>query len=122
QPPFSAADRRIESGGAAIPGAHHPQVGGAPGQGAHVTLEANAPRAAARDSRDPPLDPVERAIDHLISLQYPTGYWEAEMVWNSMLLSQYVIVRRIIATHPALRAGAQGRWPIDEQSRQRIIQ
>ncbi|HZS41406.1 MAG TPA: prenyltransferase/squalene oxidase repeat-containing protein [Polyangia bacterium] len=74
-----------------------------------MTPDANAAaqRAAARDSRDS----LERAIDHLISLQYPTGHWEAEMVWNSMLLSQYVLVRRIT-----------GRWPIEESARQRIIQ
>jgi lanosterol synthase len=61
---------------------------------------------AGRDARDP----LERAIDHLVSIQYPNGYWEAEMVWNSMLLSQYIIVRRIT-----------GRWPLDVGTRERIL-
>jgi squalene/oxidosqualene cyclase-like protein len=74
-----------------------------------VTPEPHARRAPAREPR-PTEGGLERAIDHLVSIQYPTGYWEAEMVWNSMLLSQYVLVRRIT-----------GRWPIDEQSRQRIL-
>lgn len=52
-----------------------------------------------------------RAVEHLASVQYPTGYWEAEMVWNSMLLSQWVIVQRIV--------GRLDR--IDAQTRARIL-
>jgi lanosterol synthase len=40
-------------------------------------------------------DHLSRALDHLSRVQYPSGYWEAEMVWNSMLLSQWVITQRI---------------------------
>lgn len=40
-------------------------------------------------------DPLGRAVEHLASLQHAAGYWEAEMVWNSMLLSQWVIVQTI---------------------------
>ena len=36
------------------------------------------------------------ALAHLIGLQHPDGGWEGEMVWNTMLLSQYVIVHRIV--------------------------
>jgi 2,3-oxidosqualene cyclase len=53
---------------------------------------------------------LERAVQHLHSLQFPKGFWEAEMVWNSMLLSQYVLVQRIA-----------GRWPIDEKRRRLIL-
>jgi lanosterol synthase len=56
--------------------------------------------------------PVERAMGHLLSLQNATGHWEAEMVWNTMLLSQYVLVRRIVG----------GRhWPIEENVRRGIV-
>jgi lanosterol synthase len=41
-------------------------------------------------------DSLAKAIDYLISVQYPKGYWEAEMVWNTMLTSQWVIVQRIV--------------------------
>ena len=34
----------------------------------------------------------ERAIRSLIALQKADGGWEGEMVWNTMILSQYVIV------------------------------
>lgn len=71
------------------------------------------------DSRQPTVDATEaagadalaRAVDHLAAVQYPTGYWEAEMVWNSMLLSQWVIVQRIV--------GRLDR--IDAQTRARIL-
>ena len=54
-------------------------------------------------------DSLDRAIAHLCSLQHPSGYWEAEMVWNTMLLSQWVIVQKIV-----------GR-PIHEDRRRRIL-
>ncbi|HEV2371527.1 MAG TPA: prenyltransferase/squalene oxidase repeat-containing protein [Streptosporangiaceae bacterium] len=43
------------------------------------------------------------AIEHLCSLQLPDGRWEGEMVWNTMLLSQYVLTHRLV-----------GRWPLPE--------
>jgi lanosterol synthase len=67
------------------------------------------PPGANIDAPSPP--GLARAIEHLIAVQYPSGYWEAEMVWNSMLLSQWVIVQRMV--------GRLDR--IDEQTRARII-
>jgi lanosterol synthase len=40
--------------------------------------------------------PLARALHHLASLQNAPGHWEAEMVWNSMLLSQYVLTRKMV--------------------------
>ncbi len=37
-----------------------------------------------------------RALDHLLNLQRTDGCWEGEMVWNTMILSQYIIVRHIV--------------------------
>ena len=41
-----------------------------------------------------------RALQHLVSLQHADGCWEGEVVWNTMLLSQYVIVHRIVGSPP----------------------
>ncbi|MCS6912751.1 MAG: 2,3-oxidosqualene cyclase [Myxococcales bacterium] len=41
-------------------------------------------------------DPAQRALEHLVSLQRPDGSWEGEMVWCTMILSQYIIVRHIV--------------------------
>ena len=41
------------------------------------------------------LTPRERALRHLLSLQREDDSWEGEVVWCTMILSQYVIVRRI---------------------------
>ncbi len=57
-----------------------------------------------------PTSHLERALGHLVRLQHPTGFWEAEMVWNSMLLSQYVLARKIT-----------GRWPIPPEIREKIL-
>ena len=43
------------------------------------------------------------AVDHLCRLQHPDGRWEGEMVWNTMLLAQYVLTHRVV-----------GRWPLPE--------
>jgi len=43
---------------------------------------------------------LEGALHHLASLQQPDGCWEGEVVWNPMLLSQYVIVHRIVGSAP----------------------
>src|SRR5262249_8865760 len=53
---------------------------------------------------------LELAVKHLHSLQRPEGFWEAEMVWNSMLLSQYVLTMRIC-----------GRWPFDDQKKRLVL-
>jgi lanosterol synthase len=39
--------------------------------------------------------PLDRGINHLLSQQRQNGCWEGEMVWCTMILSQYVIVQRI---------------------------
>ena len=49
------------------------------------------------------------AADHLLSLQHDDGCWEGEMVWCTMILSQYVIVQHL--------AGRE--W--EPQVRERII-
>jgi 2,3-oxidosqualene cyclase len=38
---------------------------------------------------------VDRGIDHLLSQQRDDGCWEGEMVWCTMILSQYIIVKRV---------------------------
>src|SRR5260370_4572011 len=57
-------------------------------------------------------DHLSRAIDHLSRVQYPSGYWEAEMVWSSMLLSQWIITQRICGKLDT----------ISEVTRKRILQ
>ncbi|MFN4261488.1 MAG: 2,3-oxidosqualene cyclase [Gemmataceae bacterium] len=52
---------------------------------------------------------LDRAIAHLLQQQHVDGCWEGEMVWCTMILSQYVIVRHI--------TGRQ--W--DEHTRKQII-
>lgn len=39
---------------------------------------------------------LERAVEHLLGLQRADGGWEGEMVWNTMILSQYVIVMKAV--------------------------
>ncbi|HWE26902.1 MAG TPA: prenyltransferase/squalene oxidase repeat-containing protein, partial [Polyangia bacterium] len=57
-------------------------------------------RVAADDDAggtpSPSNDSLQRAYEFLAELQHPTGYWEGEMVWSSMLLSQWVIVQKIV--------------------------
>lgn len=47
----------------------------------------------------------DRAFSYLLSIQKPDGGWEGEMVWNTMILSQYVIVKRMVGQtiEPAAR-------------------
>jgi squalene/oxidosqualene cyclase-like protein len=51
--------------------------------------------AANRSAELQSHDHLSRAFDHLSRIQDASGYWEAEMVWNSMLLSQWVITQAI---------------------------
>ena len=44
------------------------------------------------------------ALGHLLSLQTAAGGWEGEMVWNTMILSQHVIVQQIITGGRSLDA------------------
>jgi lanosterol synthase len=55
-------------------------------------------------------DPLDRGVDHLIAEQREEGCWEGEMVWCTMILSQYVIVR----------SAAGGSF--DDRTREQIIQ
>src|SRR2546421_6647697 len=66
-------------------------------------------RVAADDGGTAPIDSLNRAFELLAALQHPTGYWEAEMVWNSMLLSQWVITQAI--------TGTRDRMPEDTRAR-----
>ena len=64
------------------------------------------------------------ATSHLASLQHEGGWFEAEMVWNTMLLSQWVMVqfitartidadrRRRILKHYEVSRLADGSWPM----------
>src|SRR3954447_18203468 len=38
---------------------------------------------------------LEKGIAHLLSQQHEDGCWEGEMVWCTMILAQYIIVKRI---------------------------
>lgn len=40
---------------------------------------------------------ARRAAHHLLGLQRPTGDWEGEMVWCTMILAQTVIVRTVLS-------------------------
>jgi lanosterol synthase len=71
-------------------------------------LDRDLGRAPAPVSVD---DSLPRALGHLLSLQASEGYWESEMVWNTMLLSQYVLTRRIT-----------GAFPIATPQRDKILQ
>ncbi len=37
---------------------------------------------------------LQGAVFHLTGLQKSDGGWEGEMVWNTMILSQYILVQR----------------------------
>ena len=53
------------------------------------------PEGAVADHPGRLLTARERALQHLVSLQRDDGSWEGEVVWCTMILSQYVIVRHI---------------------------
>jgi len=64
----------------------------------------------------------QRALGHLLSLQREDGSWEGEVVWCTMILSQYVIVRHVVGRtlsdpercdilrHYEVTRTAQGGW------------
>ena len=55
---------------------------------------------------------LKKAIDHLRKLQAKDGYWEAEMVWNTMLQSQYVLTRAIVGGK---------HWPVSAEERRLLL-
>ncbi len=57
--------------------------------------------------------PVALSLAHLGAVQKPDGAFEGEVVWNSMLLAQYVFVRTIVA--------GQGASPFSAEERQKMI-
>jgi lanosterol synthase len=59
------------------------------------------------------LDPAARALAHLGSVQKSDGAFEGEVVWNPMLLAQYVFVRTIVA--------GPGSSPFSAEERLRMI-
>jgi lanosterol synthase len=63
---------------------------------------------ASVEGAGPSAGPLERAIQHLASLQQPDGCWEGEVVWNAMILSEYVIVHRL-AGSPAFGEAERAR-------------
>lgn len=54
-----------------------------------AALSMDTESKAARDALD-------RGVASLLALQRPDGCWEGEMVWCTMILSQYVIVHTIV--------------------------
>jgi 2,3-oxidosqualene cyclase len=65
-----------------------------------VTGLPRSPSPAARERGPGGEGAAARALRHLLSLQRADGCWEGEVVWNTMLLSQYVIVHRIVGSPP----------------------
>lgn len=67
------------------------------------------------------------AVQHLLSLQRKDGCWEGEVVWCTMILSQYVIVRHVVGRpideparaailrHYAATRTAEGGWPLHRE-------
>ena len=53
------------------------------------------PEGSLADRPGAILSPHDRARDHLLALQGENGAWEGEVVWCTMILSQYVIVRHV---------------------------
>jgi hypothetical protein len=53
---------------------------------------------------------VDRAVEHLVWLQEPEGCWNGEVVWNTTLLSQYVLTSKVA-----------GRWPLPDGDRDGIL-
>ena len=68
------------------------------------------------------------AVSHLLAIQKPDGGWEGEMVWNTMILSQYVIVQRAVGRtiaptvargmiqHYRVTRTADGSWGMHSES------
>jgi lanosterol synthase len=66
--------------------------------------------ATITTTAQPREDSLPRSLSHLASLQKADGCWEGEVVWNPMLLAQYVLVHKLVGS-PAF----------DEAARERMI-
>src|SRR5271170_2114190 len=90
--------------------------------------ETMSSRTASHPETAPLPGSIERAVRHLASLQHAGGWFEAEMVWNTMLLSQWIIVQHVterttgraipddrkrrILRHYEVTRLADGSWPM----------
>ncbi|MER5890850.1 prenyltransferase/squalene oxidase repeat-containing protein [Streptomyces sp. NPDC001941] len=114
EPPRGAAAnrrRRVPTTGtgagssAALPGAAR-DAGARPPGSVDTTVtrtpDPSPPRSALpQDEHDEAVRAAyRRGSSHLLSQQHQNGCWEGEMVWNTMILSQYVLVRAL--THRPL--------------------
>jgi lanosterol synthase len=72
-----------------------------------VGRETEHPRRGGLTTREAAQGALSRAVRHLQGLQNPQGGWEAEMVWNTMILSQYIIVNRTVGRPIAPAAAAR---------------
>jgi len=52
---------------------------------------------------------IRRGVERLRSLQYPDGHWQGEVRWNTVLLSQWVLVARMIGMPVDERTAARCR-------------
>ena len=72
---------------------------------------------------------LAEAVRHLLLRQDPEGYWEGEVAWNTMLLSQYVLTSRMvgrprwperdrsmIVSHFEATRRADGSWPLHSEA------
>ena len=74
-----------------------------------MIIERAKTNTADIDNASDESDSLTRAIAHLAAVQLPNGAWEAEMVWNSMLLSQWVMVQHIVGKLPTIDARTRAR-------------
>jgi hypothetical protein len=89
-----------------------------------VTADQCGERAAAGAQ-----DGLTHAVTHLLLRQHAEGYWEGEVAWNTMLLSQYVLTSRMVGRprwserdrdmilrHFDATRRADGSWPLHPEA------
>ena len=91
------------------------------------------PEGSLADCAGRLLTAPDRALVHLLSLQRADGSWEGEVVWCTMILSQYVIVQRAtartiddrarqdIVRHYAATRTAEGAWALHAEGPPQIF-
>jgi squalene/oxidosqualene cyclase-like protein len=91
------------------------------------------PEGSLADRPGAVLSPHDRARDHLIAMQGKDGAWEGEVVWCTMILSQYVIVRHVtkrsiddraradILRHYTIARTADGGWGLHPEGPAQIF-